>query len=171
MNCDICGRNISEQAFRVKVEGAKLLVCNSCQSLGKPYHEEPILKPPSSPPRTQVERRVAVGKMATLPMGMDEFDIAEDYAERVRRQRMKLGITQEDLAKRVKERLSLIQKIETGKMLPEQRLCRALEHELRIKLLVPRKEVSDVPKTTVPKQVTLGDIIRIKGKEKAEMSP
>ena len=170
LNCDICGRNISGQAFRVKVEGAKLLVCNSCQSLGKPYHEEPILKQPSSPSRTRVERRVAVGKVAEFPKGMDELDIAEDYAERVRRQRMKLGLSQEALAKRLKERLSVIQKIEIAKMMPDERLCRELEHELRIKLLVQRKELSEVPRVAPPSRLTLGDIIRVKGKAKDEIS-
>jgi putative transcription factor len=95
---------------------------------------------------------------------MDETDLIEDYAQVVRTHRMKLGLTQEQLAKRVKEKLSLIQKIETGKMAPNSRLCRALEHELKIKLLVPRKEISDVPNAPQPTEVTLGDIMRVKGK-------
>jgi putative transcription factor len=82
---------------------------------------------------------------------------------------MKLGLSQDQLAKRVKEKLSVIQKIETGKMAPDTKLCRELEHELKIKLLVPRKEVSEVPKTTPPAEVTLGDIMRIKGKSKLEV--
>ncbi len=170
MNCDICGRDISGQAFRVRVEGAKLLVCNRCQSLGKPYHEGLITTRPSSPLRRPLERRVAARRAPELPKGMDELDIAEDYAARVRRQRMKLGISQEDLARHVKEKLSVIQKIETGKMVPDTRLCRELEHELRVKLLVPRKEISEVPKTAPPTEVTLGDIIRIKGKAKPQVS-
>ncbi len=59
---------------------------------------------------------------------MDETDIVEDCADRVRRQRMKLGLSQDQLAKSVKEKLSVIQKIEIGKMTPDTRLCRALEH-------------------------------------------
>jgi putative transcription factor len=107
--------------------------------------------------------RVAQGRAPELPRGMEEFDIAENYSDLVRRSRAKVGLSQDELAKRVKEKLSLIQKIETGKMAPNTRLCRELEHELRIKLLVPRKEAV-APKTTAPAEVTLGDIIRIKGK-------
>ena len=99
-----------------------------------------------------------------LPRGMDETDIVEDCADRVRRQRMKLGLSQDQLAKRVKEKLSVIQKIEIGKMMPDTRLCRELEHELKIKLLIPHREISEVPKTAPPTEVTLGDIMRIKGK-------
>jgi putative transcription factor len=108
-------------------------------------------------------RRVTQG----LPKEIDELDLADDYSARVRDRRMKLGLSQEELAKRVKEKLSVIQKIETGKMAPNTRLCRELEHELRVKLLVPRKEA--VVPTTTPTEVTLGDIIRIKGKSKADL--
>jgi len=74
------------------------------------------------------------------------------------------GFLGNQLAKSVKEKLSVIQKIEIGKMTPDTRLCRALEHELKIKLLVPHKELSDVPKSAAPAEVTLGDIMRVKGK-------
>ena len=164
MNCDICGREISSQAFKVKVEGAKLLVCGRCQRLGTPYVEEPVIKHPLA--RSTFYPRVAQRRAPELPKGMAELEIVEDCADRVRRQRMKLGLSQDELAKRVKEKLSVIQKIETGKMAPDTKLCRGLEHELKIKLLVPRKEISDVPKSAPPAEVTLGDIMRIKGKSK-----
>ena len=167
MNCDICGREISGQAFKVKVEGAKLLVCGRCQRLGTPYVEEPAVKRPLA--KGIATPRVGPRKAPELPKGMQELDIAEDCADRVRRQRMKLGISQDELAKRVKEKLSVIQKIETGKMAPDTKLCRELEHELKIKLLVPRKEISEVPKTTPPAEVTLGDIMRIKGRSRPDV--
>ena len=97
---------------------------------------------------------------------MDQFDLVDDIAQRVRKNRAKLGLSQEDLAKRVKEKLSVIQKIETGKITPDIRLCRELEHELKVKLLVPHTEIEDVPKGSPPSEVTLGDIIKIKDKTK-----
>jgi len=168
LNCDICGKEILGQAFKVRVEGAKLLVCGRCQRLGTPYQEDPITV--RQPLRKTVIPRVLHRKAPDLPKEMEELEIAEDYPERVRRHRMKLGLSQEDLAGRVKEKLSVIQKIETGKMTPDTRLCRGLEHELRVKLLVPRKEPS-APKQAAPSEVTLGDIIRIKGKSEREGSP
>ena len=62
-----------------------------------------------------------------------------------------------NLPSAVKEKLSVIQKIETGKVAPNTRLCRLLEHELKVKLLVPQKE-AELPKNAVPSEVTLGDI-------------
>jgi putative transcription factor len=67
---------------------------------------------------------------------------------------------------KVKERLSIIQKIELGKMVPDMRLARTLEHVLRIKLLVPRSELP-APKATASggKEVTLADIAIIHKKD------
>jgi putative transcription factor len=163
LNCDICGREIVGPAFKVKVEGAKMLVCRNCQGLGTPYLEEPVQRPRptfSGPPRSP---RIPTRRPAELPKEVEEFDVAENFSELVRKKRMKLGWSQEDLAKKVKEKLSVIQKVETGKMSPNTQLCRQLQHELKIKLLVPRKETPS-PKITAPAEVTLGDIVKIKGK-------
>ncbi len=162
MNCDICGREIMGPAFKVKVEGAKMLVCRNCQNLGKPYQEErPVPQRRTSGPIRFFKPQP---RAPELPRGMEESEVTEDYPKLVRSKRMKAGLSQEELAQRVKEKLSVIQKIETGKMAPDTRLCRALEHELKIKLLIPRKEVI-APKSSAPAEVTLGDIIHIKSKE------
>lgn len=141
------------------------MVCSRCQRLGKPYEEE--TRAAGTPSRGITLPRVVRKKAPELPKGMEELDLVEDYAVRVRQERMKRGLAQEELARRVKEKLSVIQKIETGRITPDTRLCRALEHELRIKLLVPRKEATDVPMIGTRAEVTLGDIIRIKSKSKA----
>jgi putative transcription factor len=96
---------------------------------------------------------------------MEESEVADNYSDLVRSRRMKMGLSQAELAGRVKERLSVIQKIETGKIAPDSRLCRELEHELRIKLLVPRKATPAL-KMAAPAEFTLGDIIRVKEKQK-----
>jgi len=172
LNCDICGREIGGQAFKIEVEGAKMLVCHVCQKLGKPYEEERVPPPPSQPQHQ--DRNLSVVHPPTLPgkrkielpKEIDQVDLVEDIAQRVRKYRTKLGLSQEDLAKRVKEKLSVIQKIETGKITPDIRLCRELEHELKVKLLAPHTETEEAPKGPPPSEVTLGDIIKIKDKTK-----
>jgi len=169
LNCDICGREIVGAAFKVRVEGAKMLVCSSCQRLGKPYQDDTPYPARQPAPATLRMPKPTHRRAPEMPRGMEESEVADDYSQLVRRHRMKAGLSQEELAKRVKEKLSVIQKIETGKMAPDTRLCRELEHELRIKLLVPRKETA-TPKMGPPAEVTLGDIIRIKGKPKSDGS-
>jgi putative transcription factor len=123
----------------------------------------------ANPPRLNLQPRVGQRRPAELPKEMNELEVVENFSQLVRKYRMKLGLSQEDLAKRVKEKLSVIQKIETSKMAPDSRLCRELEHELKVKLLVPRSESTEVPKSATPTEITLGDIIRIKGKTKPEI--
>ena len=169
MNCDICGREIVGQAFKVKVEGAKMLVCRNCQALGKPYQEDPAPQRPRSSSAGYARLpRLPERKPAELPKEIQELDIAENFSDLVRKRRMKLGWSQGDLARKVKEKLSVIQKIETGKITPDTQLCRQLQHELKIKLLVPRKE-APAPKTATPAEVTLGDIVKIKGRPDSYM--
>ena len=160
LNCDICGREIIGPAFKVKVEGAKMLACRSCQRLGEPYQEDPV----PQQPRPGIIRlpNPSIRRTPELPKDIQELDVAENFADIIRKRRMKLGISQEELAKRVKAKLSVIQKIETSKIAPDTRLCRELQHELKIKLLVPRTETPP-PKTAPLGEVTLGDIIKIKG--------
>jgi putative transcription factor len=150
-----------------------MTVCSHCQKLGKPYVDDSPPRPPGSSFRTlpglsQLNIRKNAPRAPELPKGMEDVEILDDYAARVRKGRMKLGLSQEDLANRVKEKLSLIQKIETGKMTPSLRLCRELEHELRVKLLTPRSEIDDVkvPKPKPAADVTLGDIVHVKGNAK-----
>ena len=79
-----------------------------------------------------------------------------------------MGLSQTDLAFKAKEKLSVIQKIELGKIVPTMRLTKELEHILRVKLLAPRGEleVTSVPIRQVgPRELTLGDIALVKHRE------
>jgi uncharacterized protein (TIGR00270 family) len=113
-----------------------LIVCQKCVSLGTQL--------PSLPSATFRPRQVQSHTHAPierLPKAVEESDLVEDYSVIVKEGREKLGLTQQDLAFKAKEKLSVIQKIEIGKMLPTMRLSKELEHILRVKLLVPREEV------------------------------
>jgi len=148
-----------------------MLVCHQCQKLGKPYEEEHVPPPQQHQTRSRgvTYSPTPLGKRKIeLPKEMDQFDLVDEIPRKVRTYRAKLGLSQEDLAKRVKEKLSVIQKIETGKITPDIRLCRELEHELKVKLLLPHTETEDVPKGPPPSEVTLGDIIKIKDKKKTK---
>ena len=103
------------------------------------------------------------------PREVQELDIADNYTQIIQKARRKHGLSQEDLAMKVKEHLSVIQKIELGKMVPNMRLAKDLEHVLRIKLLVLTSE-PPVPKLTLgaTKEVTLADVARIRNREGKE---
>ncbi len=89
----------------------------------------------------------------------------------IKEARAKLGLSQQDLAFKAKEKVTMIQKIEIGKMLPTMRLAKELEHILRVRLLVPRDEL-DIPalprRQIASPEPTLGDVALVHNKEDDE---
>jgi len=157
----------------VVVEGAEMTTCGDCASLGTPYQEaKPIPLGTPIPVATHMSSsarlRSVPSKLADrrAPREVQELDLAENYPQIIQKARRKLELSQEDLAMKVKEHLSIIQKIEVGKMEPNLRLIRSLEHVLRVKLLVLTSE-PPVPKPApgTTKELTLADVAKIKKKE------
>ncbi len=167
MRCEVCGRRIRGTPYRAMIEGAKLTVCSECVKLGSIFWEaksEPRLK--------KVARRLPQPMLAAKkPVKLQEtLEIVEDFSSRVRQAREKLGLSQEDLGRKLNEKVSVLRKIESGKMAPDHRLAEKLEHALKIKLLVPFSEPKVSPKVlSRPPEVTLGDIVNVK-KGKTEAS-
>jgi putative transcription factor len=76
------------------------------------------------------------------------------------------------LGKKISEKVSVLRKIEIGKMAPDNLLTEKLQHALKIKLMVPVSEPKVPAKamaTSRPSAPTLGDIAMVK-KEKDEAS-
>ena len=100
----------------------------------------------------------------------ESVELADDYGARIRQAREKLGMDHEDLGKKISEKVSLLRKIESGKMTPDHLLTEKLQHALKIKLLVPVSEPKVPSKALAssrPSAPTLGDIVLVK-KEKAK---
>lgn len=169
MFCEICGREIIGKPARSLVEGARLIVCQQCSSLGTQlpsFPDKPIrqIRPIVAPSHTHapIER---------LPREVEESDLLEDYPMIIKEGREKLGLTQQDLAFKAKEKVTVIQKIEIGKMLPTMRLSKELEHILRVRLLAPKDEIEipAPPRRPVPApEVTLGDVALVRHKEESD---
>lgn len=96
------------------------------------------------------------------------LELVENFDLKIRQAREKLGLSHEELGKRINEKVSLLRKIETGNMTPDNKLAKMLEHALKIKLIVPAKE-EKVPQAKLTKasgrDMTLGDLIQIDKKD------
>jgi putative transcription factor len=164
--CEVCGSEIIGKPARSIVEGATLIVCQQCSSLGKELPGFPERR--SRTPRLGSVPSHTKTPIESLPKAIEESDLVEDYPQVVKDGREKLSLSQTELAFKAKEKLTVIQKIELGKILPTMRLTKELEHILRVKLLAPRGEleVSTVPVRQVgPRELTLGDIALVKHRE------
>ena len=145
------------------MEGARLIVCQQCSSLGTQLPSFP-----DKPRRPLVAPSHTHAPIERLPKAIEESDLVEEYSSIIKEGREKLGLSQQDLAFKAKEKLTMIQKIEIGKMLPTMRLTKELEHILRVRLLVPRDEIElpAPPRRPSPSPgVTLGDVALVRHKE------
>lgn len=167
MRCEVCGRKIHGAPIRALIEGAKLTVCVECSKHGRIIREEEeaeqrALKKPLVPVPFLQRKKPPKAKVDTTQ------EIVEDYDSKIRQARENLGLTHEELGKKINEKASVLSKLETGKMTPNNQLVTKLEHVLKIKLLVPiKEEVSKGFPKSPNRGTTLGDLIQLtkKGEE------
>ena len=167
MQCEMCGAEAKGPLKRIKIEGTELLVCNACAKYGT---EVQGAAPRSSAAQSvkssgfQSQAKPAVQRSRDLFDRMGG-DLVEDYPDRIRDARMKLGMTQKDLALTMMERELLIKKLEKGELIPEDEVRKKLEKTLDIRLLDDTSsEPTDLHHARMT--TTMGDVIRIKKAKK-----
>jgi len=164
LRCEVCGRRINGKPLKVIIEGAKLTVCIECSKLGKTYYEEPKQRVASPKVGTALRPLIIQTKKPQAPKVDTSLELVENFDLKIRQAREKLGLSHEQLGKRINEKVSLLRKIETGKMTPNNKLATMLEHTLKIKLIVPAKE-EKVPQAKLARasdrDLTLGDLIQL----------
>jgi putative transcription factor len=170
MRCEVCGRKIIGPPYKAMIEGAKMLVCGECSKLGSVYWEartEPRMK--------RIIKRLpqpAIAPRKQPPIIVEEsVELVDDFGVKVRQSREKLGLSHKDLGKKISEKVSLLRKIESGKMTPDNLLIEKLQHALKVKLLVPVSEPKVPSKALAssrPSAPTLGDIALVKKEREKE---
>jgi putative transcription factor len=175
MRCEVCGRKIHNSPIRAVIEGAKLTVCIECSKHGKIISEEE-LNLEERTPKTQSPILIKTQKKKTAEAKVEiTQEIVEDYDSKIRQAREKFGLSHEELGKKISEKESVLRKIETRKMAPNNLLITKLEHALKIKLLVPISEekIPQIPKSP-NRELTLGDLMQLNkkvGEEPTERKP
>ena len=140
-----------------------MVVCRDCAKLGSilwrvPPPQQEVKGAVRLPPKLPVKKR--------HPVLTQTLELVDDFSLRVRRAREGLGLSHEDLGRRIREKVSVLRKIESGKMVPNHELATKLEHALRTKLLVPLSDPK-IPSvsSSLPREATLGDVVRLKRKK------
>ena len=167
MRCEVCGRKILGEPLKAKIEGAKMIVCGQCAKFGTVYLEPTQLSTPRKG-KTIPHLVPKVSPKKPPPKIIETLELIKDFSPKIRQAREKLGLSHEDLGRKISEKVSVLRKIETGKMTPNHQLAEKLEHTLRIKLLVPPSEPKIPPSSLLrPPEITLGKIVHLK-KRKTE---
>jgi putative transcription factor len=142
-----------------------MTVCSECAKLGSGYWEPK----PQRRAKKSIKRQptISFSKRKQRPTVTETLELVGDFGQRVRQAREGLGLSHEDLGRKIREKVSVIRKIESGKMIPDLVLAEKLEHALKIKLRVPASEPNVQPVlSSKPRGTTLGDLIQFKVKEK-----
>ncbi|MDO9518134.1 MAG: multiprotein bridging factor aMBF1 [Methanosarcinaceae archaeon] len=159
MECEICGSEIHGESVKVTIDGSELDVCGKCSQLGTVTNKRtPVSRKVAPVTRSMPTRRPTTRKLETM-----SDELVDDYETVIRDARRSHGWTQEQLAEKIKEKASLLKKIERGEITPEDSILKKLEHTLNIKL-TERTGESDWSGGSLNKGTTLGDIVKIKRK-------
>ncbi len=165
MRCEVCGQIIKGKPHKVKIEGAELKVCSRCAKFGvevQAYSKFPKRKPQGLQAVTQ-----RVRKKKQRSTFLDEsIEVVEDYNIIIKNARERLGLTREELGKKINEKESVIARIEAGKMVPDIKLAKKLEKALNIRILEKIESESFRSYSSKTPELTIGDIVQIKIKKK-----
>ena len=145
----MCGKDA--ELYLTRIEGTELNVCKSCSSFGTVISEPKKVEPNKRKKKPVKEEPEIIES------------VVENYPQLVKSKREKLGLKQEELAAKLAERTSLLQKIETGNFTPSLKMAAKLEKHLGIKLI---EKIEDKPSQQTQKskgkKLTIGDIIKLK---------
>ena len=101
LRCEVCGRRIFGEPQKVLIERAKMTVCENCAKLGSirwktqaPKLRRKTAKPPL---RTLKSRRHTTTS--------ESLELVEDFSLQVRQKREKLGLSHEDLGRKIGEKV------------------------------------------------------------------
>lgn len=161
MECEICGKPISDNPIRAKIEGSVMAVCSDCAKLGRIQKEPPKPKFQSKKKTKNSQPKKQYNSRRDEPTE----ELIEDYADTIRRKREANNWSREQLAEKVFEKTSVITRIETGKMVPDLKLTKKIEKTLNLKLLEKMDDLDlDQFKGLSSSGFTLGDVVKIKRK-------
>ncbi|MEM4755677.1 MAG: multiprotein bridging factor aMBF1 [Candidatus Woesearchaeota archaeon] len=180
MNCEMCGKK-GTHFYVSEIEGVALTVCQECSVYGKILKRPQLQKPFSSTSHGRLQKQGSASgfsrsSFATLSSTKQEQDaeqsVVAGYGLLIKQAREKLGLKQEELAKAVNEKVSLIHQLESYRQVPSLALAKKLEKKLGICLLEHSEQGNNSLTDDFSKQetkqplsqqhLTIGDIITLK---------
>lgn len=157
MECEICGKPISDHPKRVKIDGSIMAVCDECSRFGRIQKE---------PPKPKFRKQNNKNQKRQQPRREEpQEELMEDYNEIIRKKREAKNWSREQLGQKINEKVSVIHRIESKKMVPDTKLIQKLEKALNIELL-EKYNTDDLSQYigSSGSGVKLGSIVKIKRK-------
>ena len=150
----MCGKE--DRLYKTDIEGSIINVCGNCSRFGKIISEVRVVT------REPIKTDKGIKFIKAQPEKELIQVIVPDYAQMIKQKREQLGLKQEDFAKQINEKVSLLHQIETGHFEPNIDLARKLEKALKIKLVEEHEEVHSAGARIKSDSYTIGDFINVK---------
>ena len=145
--CEICGK--ATELVKCAIEGCEMSVCRNCAKFGS-ITEMPAF---TEKPRPAGQSRAAAKQEE------EEEAVTLDATGKVKDARERKCLTQEQLAKAIAEKESIIHRIESGAMSPSISTAEKLEKFLGIKLIEKMKKQEGAMVAAKSESFTIGDLV------------
>ena len=122
--CEMCGKETS--LVKVQIEGSILLTCLSCAKHGLILEE---FAQTTNTPKKYSKQNNLIEKEETIEV------IVQDFPQRIKQAREKKNLQQNEVARQLAIKESIIHKLESGKLEPSLDIARKLERFFNIKLV------------------------------------
>ena len=148
-SCSLCGNNFPELISAI-VEGSMLEICEDCSKFGNVIEVKQ--------PEIQEERRRTIQIQEPEELEL----IIKDFPNKIKEARELMGLKQEEIAKKIAEKESVIQQLESGHLEPPLAIVRKLESLFHIRLMYNYKENRTKTLDLSDPSVTIGDLVKKK---------
>jgi len=148
-SCSLCGKRFPELLNAI-VEGSMLSVCEDCSKFGNVIEVKK--------PEIQEERRriIKIEEPKELEL------VVKDFPNKIKEARELMGLKQEEVAKKIAEKESVVHKLESGHLTPSLNLVRKLENLFHIRLIYNYKEHRTKTLDLNDPSITIGDLVKKK---------
>lgn len=166
--CEMCGSEAP--TFPVEIDGVKLSVCSKCSKFGSPVKRKPPARPKFSAPKPKLSSKKAVPERKPVRAPRKDYFndkiLLDGYGDIIRTARAEKGVGRAQFASMIKEKETLLARIETERVVPTDRIVEKIERELDIELKTEVVQESSAAAEYIPQSTTIGSIAKIKRKKK-----
>ncbi len=154
MQCDMCGKE-ENRLLKTVVESTDMNLCRDCSSYGKVIGDVKE----QSPEKKKKKEDVKEPEEEVIEI------ISDNFNEKIRKKRESMGLKQEEFAKQINEKESVVHKWETGELTPGIERAKELEKKLDLDIIEEFVEKHKKNSPGKTEAVTIGDIIKVRKKD------
>lgn len=162
--CEMCG--VEAPVTLIEIDHVELHACPKCARFGKPVIRRPKKRIPSSMPRPQPLKKSPLRQIKPPQKDfLHDKILIDGYGQLIQEARRERGLGRAEFAQMIKEKETLLARIEAEKVLPTDRVVAKIERELDIELKTEVTEEGSIIDDFIPRSTTIGSIAKIKRKK------